>query len=133
MSRIVGPSLFSLILALIPGSVSILAAQDENQKVPPVRVAASVTSPAEDNRPRVFISNVGGDTERRVDKGLSLTGGPGQAYDKFYAAVQGSGQYQLVGSPAEADYVFEILYRNTIEVKTEWVDVDKDKNDPYKI
>jgi len=131
MSRIVGPSLFSLILALIPGSVSILAAQDENQKVPPVRVAASVTAPAENNRPRVFISNVGGDTDRQVHKGLSFTGGPGQAYNKFYAAVQGSGQYQLVGSPAEADYVFEILYRNTIEVKRKWV--DKDKNDPYKI
>jgi hypothetical protein len=127
MSRIVGPSLFSLILALIPGSVSILAAQDEDQKVPPVRVAASVTAPAE-NRPRVFISNVGGDTERPVDKGLSFTGGPAQAYDKFYAAVQGSGQYQLVGSPAEADYVFEILYMNPIEVKRKWVD----KNDPSK-
>src|SRR5262249_55184788 len=128
MSRIVGPSLFSLILALIPGSVSILAAQDENQKVPAVRVAASVTGQAENNRPGVFISNVGGDTDRPVDKGLSFTGGRGQAYNKFFAAVQGSGQYQLVGSPAEADYVFEILYRNPIEVKREWVD----KNDPLK-
>ena len=40
-----------------------------------------------------------------------LAGGPDRSYNQFYAAIKSSGRYELVGSPAEADLIFEIEFR----------------------
>jgi len=56
----------------------------------------------------VFIANAGGD-----DPGVAeplFSGGPDRAYNQFYAAMKSSGRYELVGSPAEADLLFEIRF-----------------------
>jgi hypothetical protein len=119
--KMVKARIYGLIVAVVAGSAAVLEAQDANQKAPPVHITVPL---AADDRPKVFISNVGSETDRVVGKGLSFTGGPGQAYNKFYTAVQSSGQYHLVGSPAEADFVFEIRYTNPIETVRDWADRD---------
>ena len=57
---------------------------------------------------KVFIANAGGD-ERWHDDPL-FTGGADRSYNQFYAATKSSGHYELVGSPAEADLIFEIEF-----------------------
>lgn len=56
---------------------------------------------------RVFIANAAGD-----DPGISdpLFGGVDRAYNQFYAAMKRAERYELVGSPAEADLLFEIRF-----------------------
>ena len=57
---------------------------------------------------KVFIANGGGDDgsfENRV-----FEGGPDRSYNQFYAAMKKAGKYELVGSPAEADLIFEIQF-----------------------
>ena len=57
------------------------------------------------NAKTVFISNAG------ADSGLfphPFTGDPDRAYNKFYADVVSWGRYQLVGTPDQADLVFEL-------------------------
>jgi hypothetical protein len=51
----------------------------------------------------VFVSNGGGSTLYNV-----FTGGSDRAYNTFYADLQQANHYQLVGTPAQADLVFEI-------------------------
>jgi hypothetical protein len=50
---------------------------------------------------KVFISNATGET-------VLPPGNPDLTYNEFYSAMNSWGRYQLVGSPAEADLVFEI-------------------------
>ena len=57
------------------------------------------------NAKTVFISNAG------ADSGLfphPFTGDPDRAYNEFYADVVSWGRYQLVGTPDQADLVFEL-------------------------
>lgn len=54
---------------------------------------------------KVFIANGGGDESLF---GPQYTGGPDRLYDEFYAGVKSWGRYELVGSPEDADLVFEI-------------------------
>jgi len=79
--------------------VSVLAAQPDKvtpaAPIPPQLLAAK----------RVFIGNAGGDERRDA---VIFNGGPERAYDEFYAAVKTAGRYEIVGSPAEADLLFEI-------------------------
>jgi len=58
---------------------------------------------------KIFISNAGGD-DRSGDVGPLFNGGVDRAYNQFYAAMKEGGRYELVGSPAEADLVFEIQF-----------------------
>jgi hypothetical protein len=55
------------------------------------------------NAKKVFISNAGG----LLDLSM-VSGDRTREYNEFYAAIQGWGRYQLVGSPAEADLVLQI-------------------------
>lgn len=55
---------------------------------------------------KVFIANGGGD-ESLFDS-PQYDGGPDRLYNEFYAAMKSWGRYQLVGSPHEADLVFEV-------------------------
>lgn len=55
---------------------------------------------------KVFISNGGSDSG--MFERLFFNGDPDRTYNEFFADVQGMGQYQLVGDPAQADLVLEI-------------------------
>ncbi len=57
---------------------------------------------------KVFIANGGGDDPGMPDPLFS--GGSDRAYNQFYAALKSSGRYELVGSPAEADLLFDIRF-----------------------
>ncbi len=51
---------------------------------------------------KVFISNAGGRFFEDITRGEKS-----QTYNEFYAAIRNWGHYQLVGSPNEADLVFQ--------------------------
>lgn len=57
---------------------------------------------------KVFLSNAGGDSH-----GL-YSGEPRRLYDQFYAGLRSWGRYELAGSPAEADLVFEVSLINPL-------------------
>lgn len=58
---------------------------------------------------KVFISNAGGGLDPKL-----WSGGTAQPYNELYAAFKSSGQYQLVGAPADADLVMEISFSNPL-------------------
>lgn len=54
---------------------------------------------------KIFVSNAG------ADAGLfpaPFTGDPSRGYNQLYAALKGSGLYQLVDDPSDADLVLEL-------------------------
>jgi hypothetical protein len=51
----------------------------------------------------IFVSNGGASNYFNI-----YTGGPDRAYNSFYAELQQENRYQLVGSPSEADLIYEI-------------------------
>ncbi|HTW50180.1 MAG TPA: hypothetical protein VMD92_19645 [Acidobacteriaceae bacterium] len=51
----------------------------------------------------IFVSNGGGSNYFFI-----FSGGPDRAYNSFYRELQQSNRYTLVGSPAQADLIFEI-------------------------
>ena len=55
---------------------------------------------------RIFIANAGGD-EMTADDPI-FSGGPARAYNQFYVAMKTWGHFDIVGSPAEADLLFEV-------------------------
>jgi len=57
---------------------------------------------------KVFIANAGGDQPFYEEPLFS--GGPDRAYNQFYAAMKTWGRYELVGAPADADMLIEILF-----------------------
>jgi len=63
---------------------------------------------------KVFIANAGGD-EPGIDEPI-FSGGVDRSYNQFYAAMKNAGRYELVGSPAEADLIFEIRF--TVDTNT---------------
>jgi hypothetical protein len=87
----------------IPGlQVSVLTAQLSKQ-------AAVAPIPAQIRAARkVFVANAGGDETSSEEPQFS--GGPDRAYNQFYAAMKIWGKYELVGSPADADLLFEIRF-----------------------
>jgi hypothetical protein len=89
---------------------------------PPPPSVARAGQRTSGKRPKLFISNVGSDDDVTRNKGMAFTAGPDQPYNKFYAALQSSAQYELVSSPAGADFVFAIRYTVAEEKVTKWVD-----------
>ena len=59
--------------------------------VPPAILAAK----------KIFLSNPGASS-------AIYSGGQNRAYNQFYAALQGSGFFEMAGDPAEADLVLEL-------------------------
>jgi hypothetical protein len=54
---------------------------------------------------KIFVSNAG------ADSGLfpePFSGDPGRGYTQFYEALKGTGHYELVADPAQADLVLEL-------------------------
>jgi hypothetical protein len=57
---------------------------------------------------KVFVANGGGDESGY--EAATYGGWPDRAYNEFYAVMKAWGRYELVGSPGEADLVFEIRF-----------------------
>ncbi len=80
------------------------AAQDEGK-------AATASAPmptAIQTAKRVFLGNAGVDATSLA--AFRRGGDMNQPYNGFYAAMKNWGRYELVGSPADADLVFEISF-----------------------
>ncbi|MGA2673514.1 MAG: hypothetical protein ABSE99_09810 [Terracidiphilus sp.] len=72
---------------------------------PPAAPASGPVPPALRAAKKIFVSNAG------ADSGLfpgPFTGDPDRGYSQFYAALQATGQFELVSDPAEADLVLEL-------------------------
>ena len=75
----------------------------QTKQIPPAPIPAQISTAK-----RVFIANGGGD-DPGIDDPL-FSGGVDRSYNQFYAAMKSAGRYELVGSPAEADLLFEIRF-----------------------
>ena len=73
----------------------------KSKQVPPAPIPSPILSAK-----KVFIANGGGD-ESLFDS-PQYSRGPDRLYNEFYAEMKSWGRYELVGSPAEADLVFEV-------------------------
>jgi hypothetical protein len=87
-----------LMIAMLP--VSALAAEK------PKPLPAAPIPPQILSAKKVFIANAGGD-EMTGDDPI-FNGGPGRAYNEFYAAMKSWGRFEIVNSPADADLLLEI-------------------------
>jgi len=95
----------ALTLAFVPALGAQQAAHPAQTPASASPSSAAVPAPPQTSGlPKVFISNLPG-----ADK-LSASGGPGEAYNTFYAAVKKSGQFELVSDPVQADLIFELRY-----------------------
>lgn len=92
---------FAILFGVIAACVPACDASSQAKTVPPAPFPAQITGGK-----KVFVSNAGGDTNRLY------SGESRRLYDQFYSALKGWGRYELVGSPAEADLVFEIGFTN---------------------
>ncbi len=106
MRKRLGTTVFCLGLAMELLFGTICAAQQKKPKdsspapAPiPVQIVAAQ---------KVFIANGGGD--KSGYDAAEHSGGPDRAYNEFYAVMKAWGRYELVGSPGEADLVFEIRF-----------------------
>ena len=91
-------TLIIVAISLFSGLAVAQAKQDEQAPLPTQIVAAK----------KVFIANGGGDDPGMPDPLFS--GGNDRPYNQFYSAMKSSGRYELVGSPAEADLLFEVRF-----------------------
>jgi hypothetical protein len=71
----------------------------------PASDPAAPVPPALQGAKRLFISNAGSDSGLFPEP---FTGDPNRPYTEFYNALKATGQYQLVGDPAQADVVLEL-------------------------
>lgn len=75
----------------------------QTKQIPPAPFPTQISTAK-----RVFIANGGGDEPGSYDP--FFNGDVDRAYNQFYAAMKSAGRYELVGSPAEADLLFEIRF-----------------------
>ena len=74
-----------------------------SQPTPPAPVPTQILAAK-----KIFISNAGED-RYSYDEPL-FDGGPDRTYNQFYAAMKNLARYELVGTPGEADLLFEIRF-----------------------
>lgn len=100
---------FAVLFGVIAACVPACNASPQAKELPPAPFPAQITGGK-----RVFVSNAGGDTNGMY------SGEPRRLYDQFYSALKSWGRYELVGSPAEADLVFEIGFTNPFIGEDVW-------------
>jgi hypothetical protein len=89
-------TLLALTLTLAP---ALPAQQTSSTPVPgPAPIPAQIAAAH-----AIFVSNGGGSNYFDI-----FSGGPDRAYNSFYGELQQSNRYTLVGSPSQADLIFEI-------------------------
>jgi hypothetical protein len=84
------------------------AAQNAGKPATTVAAPPAPTPAAMQTAKRVFLGNAGVDGNSL--QAFRQSGDMNQAYNRLYAAMKSWGRYELVGSPAEADLVFEISF-----------------------
>jgi hypothetical protein len=85
----------AIVISLATAAFAQMPAYDQAGPVPPAITAAKT----------VFVSNAGSDS------GLfpsPFTGDPDRPYAEFYSALKSTGDFTLVGNPAQADLVLEL-------------------------
>jgi hypothetical protein len=97
-------AMFAVALVVMCGMAVNAAMQDVSRPA----VATAPMPTAIQTAKRVFLGNAGVD-------GMSISafrrfGDMNQPYNWFYLAIKNWGRYELVGSPADADLVFEISF-----------------------
>jgi len=91
----------------------------------PASTSVGPVPPAITNAKRIFVSNAG------ADSGLfphPFSGDPDRGYNQFYAALQGTGQWQCVSDPGVADLVLQL--RLTAPYGPSEADKQKGASDP---
>jgi hypothetical protein len=117
MNRI-GIAVFGIVGSVVVSASAALAqvpAPSPTGLVPPAILSAK----------KIFVSNAG------ADSGLfphPFSGGTERGYNQFYAGLKGTGQWQLVGDPAQADLVLEL--RLTAPYGPSNADKEKGASDP---
>jgi hypothetical protein len=87
---------------IIPGlQAHILCAQQSKAAVAPIPEQILAAK-------KLFVANAGGEDPSSDDPLFSR--GPDRAYNQFYAAMKTWGRYELVGTPADADLLFDIRF-----------------------
>src|SRR5271170_621963 len=81
--------------------VSFSMAQSKPAPAPPAPVPPQILAAK-----KAFIANAGGD--QMANNYPRFSGSPDRAYNEFYAAMKSWGRFEIVGSPAEADLLFEV-------------------------
>ena len=89
-------------LAVVICSLSVGLALAQGKQVEPAPIPTQIGAAK-----RVFIANAGGDEPTSYYE-LLFNGGVDRSYNQFYAGIKSAGRYELVGSPAEADLIFQI-------------------------
>ena len=100
MRRIIKAIIFFVALTLCAIAAAPATAQQSKDALPGPLPSQIVTGR------KVFISNAGGDSHNLYN------GGPDRLYNQFYSGIKNWARYELVGSPAEADLVFEVSFAN---------------------
>ncbi len=94
-------------LTIFFGAIAAVWAPDLNLKAQQARDVLPAPLPAQIySGKKVFVSNAGGDNNHLY------SGEPARLYNQFYTALKSWGRYELAASPAEADLVFEVSFRN---------------------
>jgi hypothetical protein len=89
--------------------LTLISVAQKKSSVPDAPVPAQILAAK-----RIFIVNAGGDEMAENDP--IFTGGPDRAYNQFYAAMKSWGNYQIVGSPVEADLLLEVRQEVSADV-----------------
>jgi hypothetical protein len=94
-----------IVLAWLMAMAPALPAQQTSTTQPGAApIAKPAPIPAQIRSARtIFVSNGGGSNYFNI-----YTDGPDRAYNSFYAELQQENRYELVGSPSQADLIFEI-------------------------
>jgi len=101
LPKALASSFVLLILVMQSALLPALPAKSQTVATPPAPVPTQIVAAK-----KVFIANAGGDQPFYDDP--IFNGSPDRTYDQFYAGIKALGRYELVGSPAEADLLFEI-------------------------
>jgi len=83
--------IFGLAMPLLSGPI---ASAQQKKSAPPAPIPAQILAAK-----KVFIANGGGDESHTEE--VSYSGGPGRAYNEFYAAMKTWGHYELVATPGD--------------------------------
>ncbi len=101
MTRIFQPQIRKLLLVVFLSSLPCLATP-QKKTVPAAPVPPQIL-----DAKTIFISNAGSDC-------TGFSGGPDEAYNRFYAAMESWARYGLASAPANADLDIEISFVCTV-------------------
>lgn len=99
--------LFRFFVLMAAFGLATVVASAQAPAAPPTRTAPVPTQIG--SAKKVFVSN-SGDECLPFGK-VPFSGGPDRTYEDFYASIKGWGRHTLVGTPSDADLVYEIHFQ----------------------